>query len=54
MLIVSDWCRKFGSDWLTSCQIRGDYDDLDGVNATVILEVIFFVSRLELRAEICA
>lgn len=53
MLMVSDWCRKFKSDWLTLCHIRGNYDDLDGVNTTVILEIIFFVSKLKFRAEVC-
>lgn len=39
MIIVSDWGRKFESDWLTLCQVRGNCDVLGGVNMTVILEI---------------
>lgn len=35
----SDWGRKFENSWLTSCQLRGNYDALDRVNMTGILEI---------------
>lgn len=50
MLIVSDWCRKFKRGLLTLYEVRGNYDDLEGVNVTVKLEVSS-VSKLKCRVE---